>query len=520
MLIYFQHSISHLNQIIICGTQNRFQINARNRVSDRMVFKIIIFWIGSFFFTFFSFFFCKISKYGVHAVFGLMLLSLVDQNITTITFFTHPEYKQATRGFEVHLADLCALVLFAHIMLNRPRSERIAFPPLMFLQLLFILVALMSWMASPTAIANPVSGPPNIVGERSAFAILGQESVFYLKLYPLFEISKLLRGMLIFWVTVNLAKDPLIVRVMYGVIGVLLVYFTIKALILRYVFHENRVSAGIGHYNNFNTFVGLLGAFILPLAFSAKRFITSSVVWFLVMCTLVCIILTISRSALFAFALTMIVGAPILLLRFFNIRNLFYICLGVFAFAGLLVKAQNTLMERFVYQNPTSAAYVAREALIEEAKMMAREHVVGVGMGNFSAWSILQYSKITGAELGNFAHNSFYLTLGELGYPGLIIFCLFWVRYFRVGIAAMIRRFYSKDTVAFTTIMGANLAIFFLLPQLWFQFTYRATSIFLLVHIFLGIGVGQYLFALADARKQALVRKPKRVVIKHTTVHA
>ncbi len=469
-----------------------------------MVYKIIVFWLGSIFFIPFGYFACRVFKPAVYAIFALMLLSLGDVDDLSITFFGHQEYKMATRGLEIALADLCAIVLLLYILFTTPRQELIKFPPLTLPQFFFIFVAVLSWLATKSVAPNPLAAEIASFNPNSQEYSHALEPTFRLGLYPLFEIAKLFRGFLFFWIAVNLSKDPNIIRVMYVVFSVLIVYFTAKSLILRYVYGVNRVTAGIGHYNNFNTFVGLMGAFMLPLAFSSKRFLISAFIWILMLSTVVCIILTISRSALAAFGIALFFGVPVLLLKFFNAKNLLFMMLGILTMIGLLAKAEKTLTERFVYKNPTEKAWAERTALNNEAKMMAHDFPLGVGLGNFSAWSILRYSQLTGAEIGNFAHNSFYLTMGEMGYLGLFAFMVFWGRFAQLGFIAFIYRLLGNDRFAFGAIMGADLAILFLLPQLWFQFTYRVSAVYLLVHIILGVGIRQYLMVMQEKKVSLL----------------
>ncbi len=466
-----------------------------------MIYKTLAFWIGSIIFILYGYSSCRLYKPFAYFIFGLMIWSLTWPDAFSITFFTQPTYKMATRGIEVHLVDLCSIVLFLYLIRTSRNRQIHSIPPTTLPQLAFILVAIMSWMLVEGSVANPLATHPKLQ------FTLGMTRVLELNMYPLYEISKLLRGLLVFWVTANFARDAKAIRIVVFIFSVLLMYFTAKSLFLRYGMGIHRVSAGIGHYNNFNTFVGLMGAFILPWAFATKNIFKSAVYWMLILCALVCIILTISRTALAAFGLMCIVGTPILLLRYLDMKNLFFIFLGCLAVAAIGLKSADALLERFTQLNPTAASLTQRTLLNNEAKMMARDFILGVGMGNFSAWSMLRYAALSQAEVGNFAHNSFYLTMAEVGYLGLAAFVMYWLRYIQIGWATFRQRIHESDEANFCTIMGVNLAVVFLLPQLWFQFTYRATPVYMLVHILLGIGVAQYL-NIRDARpKQA----PQRV---------
>lgn len=465
-----------------------------------MLYKVIVFWIGSIVFFLWGLLACRVNRRFVYILFAAMIFSLTLPNSLSITFFPHPEYKMATRGLEIHLADICALTLFFHIIAVTPRHLLYIIPPLTTPQLLLITTAILSWFFVPPAVANPLAAMQSSLKQGTLLHTYSMETILHLNLYPLFEIAKLFRGFLIFWVCVNLSRDRNIIRTIYVAFSILLLYFALKSLTLRYFYGVHRVSAGIGHYNNFNTFIGLMGAFLIPLAFSTKRTVTSLFVWSLLLCASISIILTISRSALFAFILVLLLSTPLLLIKYLSFRNTLFLFLGALFGVAMLLKAQHTLMQRFVYNNPTESAFEEREALKNEARLMAKDYTLGVGMGNFSAWSILRYSHLTRAELGNFAHNSFFLTLGEMGYPGLIIFWIFWLRYIYIGSLGLIYHLLSSDHFGLSAMLGANLSILFMMPQLWFQFTYRATPIYLLVHILLGIGVGQYLLACRQKR--------------------
>ena len=63
---------------------------------------------------------------------------------------------------------------------------------------------------------------------------------------------------------------------------------------------------------------------------------------------------------------------------------------------------------------------------------MAKENVVGVGIGNFSAWSWLKYAAQVDEQLppGTPPHNLWFINLGELGYPGLLAFILIWIKFY------------------------------------------------------------------------------------------
>ena len=460
-----------------------------------MLLKTLAFWVGSIGFLAYGYICCRIYHGFAYLLFAMLVWSLTWPDDLSITFMNSPYYKMATRGFEVHLSDLCALILFVYLLRTSRTWHPTKAPPTLYLQLLLIFVAFISWAMIDGPIPNPLATHPEHQFD------FGLERVLRLTHYPLFEITKLMRGMLIFWVSVNLSKDPDAVKYLRYLFVSLILYYTGKSLFYRYGLGIHRVSAGIGHFNNFNTFSGLMAMFLLPWAFRIRGFISSGFLWFMQLCALLCIILTISRSALLAMAMGGVAGTFILLPRFPSVKNILFIALAFVGAMAIGLKSADALLERFFVQNPTEGSQANRDLLNHEAKVMAGDFVFGVGMGNFSAWSMLRYSSITGAELGNFAHNSFFLTLGELGYPGLLVFALYWIRSYQVIFSGVLRCWRMENEETFCAAVGSFLAVVFMFPQLWWQFTYRTTPVYMLVHVLVGIGVGQYLVAAPKKRK-------------------
>ncbi len=458
-------------------------------------YKDPVFFVVFFGFLMYGYLTCRFFKNGYLVILGIMVGSLVMPIALSLTFWPNEDYKQATRGLEIHLSDLCALVLLLYVLTARPLSQVVWFPPMTLPFIFFFIMVFISWTQVSGSMANPLADDP-----KRKFD-LGMEAVFKLRLYPVWEMIKLLRSYLIFWVVVNVTKDNKSIEVVKFVASVIVIYLTAHALFDRYILHIHRINAGMGHYNNFNTFVGMLGMFLFPWIFYTKRPAVAGFFFLLVISSFVCIVLSISRTALAASLLAMAVGTPILLIRFFTVKNLTFIVLAIIGVVAITAKAFHTLEERFEHKNPTMVSYHNRQLLNDEGVMMADDHPFGVGMGNFSAWSILRYADATGAEIGLFAHNTFYLTLGEIGWPGLIAFVIYWLRFAQIALANTISRQSWRDAYIYATIMAVNLSLLFLFPQMIFQFTYRVTSVFLLAHIWMGIAVSRYLL-LKERRRE------------------
>jgi len=137
------------------------------------------------------------------------------------------------------------------------------------------------------------------------------------------------------------------------------------------------------------------------------------------------------------------------------------------------------------------------------ARAIVEDRFFGVGLNNWSYW----VSKSYGAQLGfpyedyddieyapskeilpsimyaAPAHNLGALTIGELGWPGLVLFALVWLRWLQMGASFLHTR--SPEVMSrlgvglFFAVGGVGL-------QSLFEWVYRQTQIYLAVHVLLG----------------------------------
>ena len=102
---------------------------------------------------------------------------------------------------------------------------------------------------------------------------------------------------------------------------------------------------------------------------------------------------------------------------------------------------------------------------------------------------------------GTPAHNVWFLNLGELGYPGLAAFILFWVRWLFLGLPGLVR--VPKD-LPHALRVGATASVFVCHVQSALQLGYRQTPLFLMLMIFLAITSAVHLGDRRAKREAAL----------------
>jgi O-antigen ligase len=198
------------------------------------------------------------------------------------------------------------------------------------------------------------------------------------------------------------------------------------------------------------------------------------------------VVMTISRGGLAALILGL--GLSFLLLgwRNISIKNVVIVSLGALAGVVVLIAAADTLLERFMGEQDAAGDLEYRMYYNNQAKLMASERLFGVGPGNFSALSWDRYASMVDPDNppGTPAHNIWFLTLGETGYPGFIIFLGLWLRFFLMAAPLILWRLDGMELAATT---GATILCFVCHVQAMVQLSFRQTPIFFMLMISLAI---------------------------------
>lgn len=460
------------------------------------MFKLAIFWTGTFSAIICGIIGCKIYRPLACFLFGTMIFSLFFSGLS-INFFSVEVYRGTSRGFEVHLADILAVILTIH-MLQHPNLYKICWIPRLTVAFgLYISTAILSWAFTASSLYNPLSNDPVALQLQEGFL----ELLFQTKVYPLFEIYKLLRGYFIFWVTVNFVNDVKAIKTVAITAVMMLWYSTITSLTQRYVLGIHRVTA-LSDINIFNCFVGMLGGFAMPFAFYTKNLMKSCFYWTAPIGALLSIILTISRSSLVGYLIAMIIVIIFSIRRFRSLQNFIAVGIILLISVGLLGKAAQTMSARFLTYETTAASLAERGAYNDAALLMGEEHLFGVGINNFSAFSVNEYAERVGTERGALAHEIWFLTFAELGYPGLIALIFFWLNFYWIFFRCWRLESQNHNNLIYTVLIGIFASILVLQIQSLFHFSYRHTSVFFLSCIFLGLTVRCWMVLKEEDRKR------------------
>jgi hypothetical protein len=413
-----------------------------------------------------------------------MIFSLISPRLS-ITFLPIESYRAATRGFQVHFADLMAIILCFAMLIRREEYTIRWLPPMIIPMLLFFTVGWISWA----------------LVERNTFPIYdieyqaGQDDpipYFEIGLYPLFELFKIWRGIFIFWVSFNFLQDKQAHKYFVAGFCALVLYITGAEFDGRYVYGDYRPSFDAFHFNDVNTFVGLTSLAIFPLAFVVRSFFSCLWFWFIMGCGFISIILTVSRSSLVGFFIGAFIIIVMMVLRNPTARNWGMTLLAAFVVFLCVLKAAGTLLERFNVEE-YDVDIEERTLLNDAAYLMGKEHLFGVGLGNFSAWNINLYADRVGANSYNLAHNTWFLTFAEVGYPGIIFFALIWIRLYQMLFVSLrIYKRFSNVIYGYPLLIGILSSSIVMQFQNRYHFTYRQMSIYYTMHILMAIVARAY----------------------------
>lgn len=432
------------------------------------------------------------------AVVILLIFSTVVPDDTSINFYSREFYFALTKGIEISLGDLCALIILALVWSRREEYAAPGIPPMTFLFLGIILIGFISWSMAPAAIFVPEAA------QQHPFFL--PYEIFETRLYPIFETSKWMRGFLLFLALYYyLRKKENLDTVVLGV-AIAAIYLGYVVLTDRYIHGIHRVKATFQHPNSLATYMAMSGTFMFSILLAERRWIRVGILSLGLGLASLSVIMTISRGGLGALIIGL--GLAFLLLgwRNISIKNGFLLFGGGIVGVLVLAAAADTLLNRFVGEQDAAGDLEYRMYYNNQAKLMAAEHFFGVGPGNFSAFSWDEYAGRVDPDNppGTPAHNIWFLTLGETGYPGLIIFALFWLRFFSMAAPLLLWRLSGLPLSAAT---GGVLLCVVCHIQSMVQLSFRQTPIFFLMMI--GIAIVAALRQTQAAAKKSNQAAPK-----------
>ncbi len=351
---------------------------------------------------------------------GLGFLPFFEVTLNPISF---ERYRGDSRGLEFALVDFFACAVVIALPMPKGRSS-----PLRWTFVLYLMVCLASlFQAQSPVLAS-------------------------------FAVWKVLRTFLLFVAVTRICQQGQQAGNILRGLAWGIVYAAGLALWQRYALGMHAARGPFSHQNGLGQTANLVFPIFYALVLTGQggRLAQASCV-----ASAICVVLSLSRGsmALFVVALALVfVGACA--------RKVSWRILGVSALTAtggivLLVQSYDTIVQRFL--TAPEASKEARHAFNEVAAAMLNDHVLGIGMNQFSLVLNLKYADkfgIPDIDRDGLVHNVFWLTASELGYVGLMVFVVLLMTPLWIAIPqALNRRRAGQRDVMWGLVVGLGVVI-------------------------------------------------------------
>lgn len=396
------------------------------------------------------------SRKGRVFLVGALVASTVIK--MSVNFASLEDYRGPDRGFEISLTDLIAISLGAGLLLTQ--SHRVKWVPLnLFLYLLFLVVAVMSWSTAADQ-------------QLAAFSVF-----------------KWIKTLVLYWAVFNCFYcDWPIEGVVGGIIAAAGIE-TIVAIQQKYLFGMYRIHGTFDHSNTIPAYFIVIVPILLSWLMAAKRSTLVKIVSMVAVFAMCFVVLaTMSRAGLALLAMAMAAVIGYAMLKAPTRSNLVLASVFMLAFLAGGAKAADSFIERF--EKAPESSEEARDEFNAAADLMARDNLWGVGVNCFSKVLTNDHryresiKVMENEEHAGVCHHIFRLTAAELGYIGLGVFLLILSRFlWTTGIWTI-----GPNSEEQFVLFGVFVGCFGLHTVGLFEWVFRVTPVWNLFWIASGLG--------------------------------
>lgn len=402
-----------------------------------------------------------------------------------INFFSREWYRGSTRGIEVSYLDLVTIILLGSTLIVRGREGRKA----------FFWPASLGWMLG-----------------LLAYACVHTIVIADPKLFALFEISKIIRGILIFVTVALYVRTQRELELLMWAICATVGYEALVCLRDRYLYHVHRVRGTLGHPNILSLFMLIVVPFMITTTLSNVRPLLRIASFLGFLAAAGCVILSVSRTGFAALILLTASCGLVAIGVKLTARNVGIVVLTGVVFLGVLARSWDTIESR-LFVNSVEEEFgedttQGRGVYFRYLFLIMQNEPLGVGLNNWSYAVTNRYaskigviyhpylgtdiepsqetsglSSTMGGSQAAPAHCVFVITMGELGWPGFIVFiCMLgsWIfmstAFVRKRSESLISRFGLASFFAIGAIVMQGLT----------EWIFRITPIYILSHVIVG----------------------------------
>jgi hypothetical protein len=443
---------------------------------------------------------CCVSQRARDAAFFLMAAGVVLTEKLDINFVSRYWYRGTTRGFEFTFIDILALgVLLGSVLLPRPGQSRWFWPASLGALLLYLFYGCFS-----VAISEP-------------------------KLFGLFELSKILRGIMVFLAAAWFVRSERELAILVLASSCAVCFegaLAVKQHVLGGVY---RVPGSLDHSNSLCAYLCLAGPVLVAAATSNLPRLVRWLSALAIAAAGVSIVLTISRAGIPIFALVTLGATAFCISWRITLKKVAVTALVGLVTAGLLFKSWHLLADRFgqasLEQEFLDEHSEGRGMYLRQARAIVEDRFFGVGLNNWSYWVSKQYGGKLGERYEDYddiayspskeilpsinyaapAHNLGALTVGELGWPGLVIFTWLWLRWLQMGNSFL----WARSPEALHRLgVGFFFGTCGVFLQSLTEWVYRQTQVLFSVHVMVGALASLY-YLKRQKRRRALQPQPR-----------
>lgn len=410
-------------------------------------------------------------------VFGTIIVVDIDVN-----FMDRPWYRGTTRGFEISIIDILSIAMLTVLALRPKKGEpRLIWPASLWPMLIYFGYCILSVLFN-----DP-------------------------KLWGAYELLKIARAILVTVAAANYIRSEKQLRVFVWAFVCAVVYEGFIAVKMRYVGHVHRVFGTMEHPNSLSLYMCMAVPVLYAVAMSKLPKWPRYFALVGVILAMVAVILTISRTGIVTLGLVLM-GIVAACFSFkLNLKNILITGGVILALVGGVAYSWKSVTARFEGASLEDEKEKGRGEYIRLAKLIVDDRFLGVGLGNWSWWVSNKYGPIDNSPFIPYintsekppqenpkgletaqappAHNLGALTVGELGWPGLVLFTLIWLRWFHIGIGFLWKR---KSDPMFRVGAGLFFAVCAAFFQSLTEWEYRQGQILFTVHILVGVLAALY----------------------------
>ena len=422
----------------------------------------------------------------------ILLIGTTRHDLQAINFVSREWYRGTTRGFEICWLDFLWMILLGVERCTRRPDHRGPWPAS-----LLVMLAFLAYNALNVAFSTP-------------------------KLFGAFELSKMLRAILVFVAVVHYVKGEREVRVLLWALAGAVFYEWVTAVFGRLGRGQERATGTLVHPNILSMYnlIAVPVLFAVALSDTDPRLRRACAVTSLV--GPLSVLLTVSRNGLFSMGLVLAgVGLTCGSLRLTwkkAAAAIGVVLVGVASISATWTSFQARFAAAGGLQKEYHGkVYEGRGVYLDLANTIVSHEPWGCGLNNWSYWVSGRYGRMRQQYFVPYpsvdtpppprkrirlrpnahvdsphsppAHTLYGITLGETGWAGVFVFGLLWIRWLQMTGSFLFNR--SRALVS-----RVGVGIFFGLvgaaAQSITEWDFRATPLLFLLHILLGIAAAMY----------------------------